>query len=327
MPREPRSILVIQLRRIGDVILTTPAVAALKKTYPKAAIDFLVEPPGAEALAGNPHLREIVVYDGRTIAGLLDIRRRRYDWVIDFLGNPRSALLTFCSGAAVKAGPAHVGHRWAYNMPLVQSSTTHYGALEKIRVLAPLGVASEDADSLPRVYLAEGAAPGNVVGLAPASRKDTRRWPAERFADLGKLLRARFGCELLVFWGPGERELAERVARLIGNGARATPETRSLAEAARLLAGCRLLVSNCAGLKHLAVAVGVPTVTVHGASDPVSWTPRDPRHLAVRRDELACIGCASNSCPTQIECLRDLEAERVFAAAKRLLETPAEAAR
>jgi heptosyltransferase III len=298
----------------------------LKKRYPKAALDILVEAPGAEALAGNPHLREIVVYDGDTLGKTLswigEIRRRKYDWVVDYLGNPRSAALTAFSGAAVKAGPAHVAHRWAYNTLLEQSSTTHYGALEKIRVLAPLGVPSDGVDFRPKVHLTKRKEPRNAVGLAPASRKDTRRWPAGRYAELGRMLRGRFGCEILVFWGPGERELAEEVARGVGEGARATPETKTLADAAELLADCRLLITNCSGTKHLAVALGVPTVTVHGASDPVSWNPPHPNHLVVRRDELPCIGCASNECPTQIECLRDLDAGRVFEAAKKLLDSP-----
>jgi ADP-heptose:LPS heptosyltransferase len=329
--KEPGSILVVQLRRIGDVILTTPAVAALKARYPKAALDFLVEAPGAEALQFNPHIREILVYDGScplsTMKWWSKIRSRGYDWVVDFLGTPRSAMLTFFSGAAVKAGPAHVGHSFWYNTPLTQSTTTHYGALEKIRLLERLGVSSRDADFLPKVYLARREEPKNVVGLIPASRKETRRWPAQRYADLGKLLRERFGCDIRVFWGPGERALAEEVAQKIGDGARATPETKNLTEAAKLLADCRLVVTNCNGPKHLAVALGVPTVTVHGASDPVSWTPNSPHHVFVRRDELPCIGCASNSCPTQIECLRDLPAERVFEAARKLLEAATEAKR
>ena len=103
--KDPGRILVIQLRRIGDVILTTPAVAALKARWPRAELDFLVEPAGAEALAGNPHIHELIVYRARGPLGALPwlrrVRRKRYDWVIDFMGNPRTAFLTSFSGAAV----------------------------------------------------------------------------------------------------------------------------------------------------------------------------------------------------------------------------------
>lgn len=304
------------------MILTTPAVAALKRRFPQATIDFLVEPPGAEALAGNPHIRTVHVYGGQGLAlaasWIAKIRSFAYDWVIDFLGNPRSAILTSLSRARLRAGPAHVAHRWAYNHLLAQSDTTRYAGLEKIRVLQSLGVPEDAASPLPAVYLAlEPRNPANRVGLVPASRRDTRRWPASSYARLGRLLRQRYGSEIIVFWGPGEKNLAEEVVREIGEGA-AAPETPTLRDAANQMVRCRLIITNCNGPKHLAVALGIPTVTIHGSSDPASWNPPDPKHLAVRLDELFCIGCGLNACPYNLECLRELPPERVLAAAETL---------
>ena len=143
-PAAPRSILVIQLRRLGDVVLTVPALEALKKRFPDAKLDFLVESPGAEAVAGHPAIDEILTYDAEGLFGALSwalrIRARRYDCVVDFLANPRTALITALSGAKVKAGPAHVARRWAYNLKLLQSKDTCYAALEKVRWLTALGV-------------------------------------------------------------------------------------------------------------------------------------------------------------------------------------------
>lgn len=320
----PRRILVVQLRRLGDVILTTQALAALKKRYPEATLDFLVEAPGAEAVAGHPAIHEVLVYDAdgalSALSWAMKIRARRYDWVIDFLANPRTALLTALSGAVVRAGPAHVRRRWAYNHLMVQPDKACYTGLEKVLWLSGLGVTAADAPDLPRLYMAEKPArPGNVVGLVPPSRQVTRRWPAASYAKLGRLLRDKHGCRLKVFWGPGEKALADEVVRGIGAGAEAIPETRTIADLAREIASCRLLVSNCAGPKHVAVALGVPTVTVHGSSDPVSWTPPHPDHLFVRLEELECIGCRSNVCPYNLECMTQLPPERVLAAVESLL--------
>lgn len=321
----PRSILVVQLRRLGDVILTTPALEALKKKYPGAKLDFLVEAPGAEAVAGHPAIDELLVYDADGALGALSwalkIRARRYDWVIDFLANPRTALLTALSGAKVKAGPAHVARRWAYNVRMVQSPQACYAALEKVRWLSALGITPEDAPELPRLMLAQRPMKvENVIGLVPPSRKETRRWPAPSYARLGRLLRDKHGCRIKVFWGPGEKGLADEVVHGIGAGAFAIEETRGIADLARELASCRVVVGNCAGPKHVALALGVPTVTIHGSSDPASWTPVHPDHLAVRLDELPCIGCRSNDCPYNLECMRQLPAERVLPAVERLLE-------
>lgn len=320
----PRSILVVQLRRLGDVILTTPALEALKKRHPGAKLDFLVEAPGAEAVAGHPAIDEVLVYDAgdawEALRWALKIRSRRYDWVIDFLANPRAALLTALSGAAVRAGPAHVARRWAYNRRMKQSPQACYAALEKVRWLAELGVRPGDAPELPRLYLAERPASlDNVVGLVPPSRKETRRWPAPSYARLGRLLRDKHGCRLKVFWGPGEKDLADEVVRGIGAGAEAVAPTRGIKDLARELVSCRVVVGNCAGPKHVAVALGVPTVTVHGSSDPASWTPVHPDHRFVRLEELPCIGCRSNECPYNLECMTQLPAERVLPAVEELL--------
>ncbi|MBI4061798.1 MAG: glycosyltransferase family 9 protein [Elusimicrobia bacterium] len=323
-PPQPRSILAVQLRRLGDVIMTVPALEALKKKFPAARLDFLVEGPGAEAVAGHPAIDRILAYDARdpwsAVRWMLDIRARRYDWVVDFLANPRTALLTAFSGAAVRAGPGHVARRWAYNRRMIQSPQACYAALEKVRWLSVLGIAPGDAPALPRLVLAERPARlENVIGLAPASRKETRRWPASWYARLGRLLRDKHGCALKVFWGPGEKYLADEVARGIGEGARPAPETRAIRELARELVSCRVLVGNCAGPKHLALALGVPTVTVHGSSDPSVWTPAHPDHRFVRLEELHCIGCRLNECPYNLECLRQLPAERVLPAVEELL--------
>ena len=112
-------ILVIQLYRIGDALLTTPAVKELKKNFPEAIVDFLAENPAAEILKGNPHIDHVIVYDKKSPWRFIrQIRAQKYDWVIDFLGTPRSAVLTALSGARLKAGLARVFHRWAYNHPL-----------------------------------------------------------------------------------------------------------------------------------------------------------------------------------------------------------------
>ncbi|MEK7384318.1 MAG: glycosyltransferase family 9 protein [Elusimicrobiota bacterium] len=323
-PQAPHSILVVQLRRLGDVILTTPALAALKKRYPGATLDFLVEAPGAEAVAGNPAIDSVLVYDAKggfdALSWALKIRARRYDWVIDFLANPRTALITALSGARVKAGPAHVARRWVYNHRMVQPAKACYAALEKVHWLSGLDVAASDAPPLPQIFLAPRPATlENIVGLVVASRKETRRWPTASYTRLARMLRDQHGCKIKIFWEAGQKALAEEVARGIGAGASVTPPTHTIAQLARELAACRVVVTNCAGPKHLAVALGVPTVTIHGSSDPVSWTPVHCDHRSVRLDELECIGCRLNKCPYHLECLRQLPAERVLPVVLELL--------
>src|SRR5262245_56379077 len=114
----PRKILVIQLRRVGDVIFTLPVIGALRKNFPESQIDFLVEKPAYGIVRLNAHLNETLVYDQtRPIRMISAIRSRGYDWVLDFLSNGRTWPISFFSGAPVKAalaGPAW--RRWAYTL-------------------------------------------------------------------------------------------------------------------------------------------------------------------------------------------------------------------
>ena len=110
------------------------------------------------------------------------------------------------------------------------------------------------------------------------------------------------------------------MAQGIGDGALASPETRTLAEMARFMAACRLIVTNCNGPKHVAVGLGIATLTIHGSSDAASWNPPHARHPFVRLDGLSCLACRLNECPTNMECMTQLSPERVFAAAGPLLE-------
>jgi ADP-heptose:LPS heptosyltransferase len=320
----PKKILVVQLRRLGDVVLTTPAVSALKRKYPKAKIDFLVEEMGAQALAGHPDIDEIIVYRSdhvlSDIQWAFKIRSRQYDWVIEFLANPRTALLTAISGATIKAGPAHVRRRWAYNQRMTQSQKTIYAANEKIHWLSVLGIPEEQIPTLPKLSIAQRPdRPTNVIGLVPPSRQLTRRWPASSYARLGRIIHQKYKMNMKIFWGPGEKSLAEEVARGIGPSATLIQETKTIADLAHEIATCRLIISNCSGPKHIAVGLGVPTVTIHGSSDPSAWTPQHPDHLFVRLEELECIGCRSNVCKYHLECLEQLPPEKVMSCVDQLM--------
>ena len=324
-------VLVIQLRRIGDILMATPALEALRRRHPEASIDVLAERPGDQVLEGNPDVDRVLVYEPeRPLAWLGRVRAERYDWVVDFLGNPRSALLTFASGAALRAGPAQVFHRWAYNRRLPESPVPLYSAEEKLFKLKGLDIPWPPS-VLPKIVLeesrlewargqAEGlGAAGRLLAICPASRRATRQWPAERFAALARLAAQRLGLVPVVFWGPGERPLAEAVAAA-APGARLAPETRHLKDLAALLKTAAVVVTNCNGPRHLAVAVGTPTLALHFSSDPRVWNPpSDPRFPYLRKEDLFCIGCRLNECPYRLECMTGLAPEDVFARLERLV--------
>ncbi len=325
----PKKILLIQLRQIGDVILSTPAAEVLKTNFPDAKLDFLTQPPSDQALLRNPAIDELLVYETpNPLKWLLLIRRRRYDLVIDLMSNPRSALLTALSGATIKAGPAYTHSAWAYNLKLRHKrGQKEYNPFFKIDLIGQLGLknifypypkcypAASDlvwAAGIAGKLVRDGR---QLIAFSPASRRITRQWPAEHYARLASLIAQKTKAAVLVLWGPGEKPLAESIVSAADDPfVFLSPETASLSRLSALLKQAGLLVSNCNGTKHIAQASGIPTLGIYGSSDPESWTPpADPKHRIVRNESIPCVPCRKNDCPVGVKCLKELYPDAVFA--------------
>lgn len=336
MAQNPSRILVIQLRRIGDALLATPAVKLLRATYPSARIDFLVEAPADQALRGNPDINEILLYDKRRpLRWLWEVRKRRYELVIDYMGNPRSGLLAFLSGAAVKAGPGNVFWTCVYNKIMPLGEPLVYSSAEKMRMLEHLGIKNHGISPLPSIYTEEEqrrwaedlfktlALPldKRAIAFAPASRKAARRYPPRHYAELAKMIVSKLDRPVLLVTGKGEEAVAEEIAAAAGHRVYSLAPTPSIRHLAALFSQCALLVSNCNGPKHIAIAAGIPTLTIHGGSDPAAWTPAGfTEHQFIINSSPACIPCRKNECPRgNLACLEGLPPAAVYA---RILEMP-----
>lgn len=315
--------LIVQLRQIGDVVLTTPIPHILKEARPDCHVAFLTERPSDQLLAENPHVDEVILNDRKgtwrdtlRLAGAL--RARRFDAALDFMGNPRSALLTFLSGAPVRVSYPAKGRGLLYTHRV--APTRAYAVEIKKRLLAPLGI--ESPRNRPEVFLSEeeqvagrerrvgllgGAA--RLVTVDPSHRRATRRWPATHYGEVCRRLRAELDAAPVVLWGPGEEADAEAVVAASGGTAVAAPPTR-LREMAALIGAADLHLGNCSAPRHLAVAVGTPTFTILGATS-AGWTHPSPEHTQTALG-LPCQPCNRNECGRDFACLRDLGPEAVF---------------
>jgi ADP-heptose:LPS heptosyltransferase len=337
----PQKILIIQLRRIGDVIFTLPVIKVLRENFPEARIDFLVEKPSDQFVRLNACLNETLVYEkGRPVRWLREIRSRRYDLVLDFLANGRTLMLTFCSGARQKVaftGPW--GRRLAYNH-LARATPNAYIVEQKLDVLRSLGlkVGSWGWDiRLPAAdtqwakdFLKEKAVGSAraLVAMAPASRRESRRWLPERFSEVAKGLLSK-GCDVLFLWGPGEKEYIEDIARRAGDagpGRKVIPPDTPVLRLAALIQSSSVALTVENGPKNLAVALGVPSVNIVGPNNPGSFNPlSDPAHVVLRDETLGCLGCELNVCPTHHECMENISSDKVLQEIERLLSRPAAA--
>lgn len=342
----PNRILFIRLKAIGDVVLCTPLVRALRKAYPAARLDLLTDAAPASLLKHNPHLTTLLTAPpkGASLGGqwrfLKGLRQNRYDLVFDLFGNPRSAWMTFLSGAPARAGYAYRGRKWAYTHRVPMNRTRKYQVEVNLDVLRYLGIPDDGIGT--EIFLTDGEKAwgescldglglqkggGPRVGLNPTGTWSAKRWPAASWRELAQAL-SQTGIRPLLLTGPGDGALADEVTRGLGERVALAPPT-DLRQSASLIAGLDLLIGNDGAPQHIAQALGTRSLTLFGPTWGISWNkPGDPRHRLMQ-DPPPCGPCDRTLCPnpphpasgvpSYLECLTRLTPEKVLEAARPLL--------
>jgi ADP-heptose:LPS heptosyltransferase len=288
--RPPAKVLLIQLRRIGDAVLVTPALDALGKDWPEARLHLLTSDPVPDLFAGDSRISVLWTRPSRRgLKGLaLDLRRERFDVVFDFQSLPLTALLArFTRGYAVGFGKR--GRTWLYHRPVSLSAHrgTDYAADHKLDLLRAVGL--DPRLGAPRLEPpaspsgAWGELPaGARVALVPVSPRPHKRWALPRFVESARRLHALTGAVFLVAGGPGEGHVLSRVAAGLEGVPHRVREFERLAPFAAALSEARLFLGNDNGPRHVAAALGVATLAYFGPQNPSHWTPpRSPLHRVI----------------------------------------------
>ena len=288
-----QNVLIIQLRQLGDILLSTPVIRAIKSEWPDARVSFLSHPMGRLILDGNPLLHQHLVMPTEGVLQqakfLSHLRQNRFSLVFDFMGNPRSALATLMTGAPVRVGMKST-RDWAYTKVLPRISGDDYIVKEKFRLLSACGLTPVDQRLMltwgerdlvgPLAWIAEhqGFRDSPMrVALSPTHRRENRRWSARNWACLADQLVGRFGAGVVWVWGPGEEEEVKAIQSLCTAKTWMAPKT-SFKELAAMIAQCELFIANSNGPSHVAVAVNTPSIQLHGPTDAPSWSPLTERH-------------------------------------------------
>ncbi|MEX2170560.1 MAG: glycosyltransferase family 9 protein [Pirellulales bacterium] len=282
----PERILLVRLSAIGDVIHGLPALNALRDAFPRAFITWIVEGRSAELLEGHPALDQVVLLPRgwwRSLTQVRQLRRKlreyRFDTTVDLQCLTKSALVAWLSGAPRRLGAAGRNGRelskW-FNNVLTPVAARH--VIEHyLGLLEPLGISSpqvrfdlpereDEADFAAETLEDMGLALGKFVVLNPGAGWPSKLWPAERYGALAQQLARHHGLASLALWGGAdELPLAERIVDSSGGHAVLAPAT-SLRQLAAVTRRAALFVGSDTGPMHLAVAVGVPTVSLHGVS-------------------------------------------------------------
>ena len=304
----PRQVLLVQLRRLGDVVLTTALLEDLRRAFPHTPVDFLVGDGAAPLLEHHALIRDRLVYDrGHPLHTWRSVRARRYDWIIDPQSSPRTAPLALVSRSPVRAGFAVRGWGWVYTHRLPRAGRAiEYVARERQRLLEMLGVtvgAPKTSLSLTaheRTVGRELLASHGIRADAPAAAlvlsagESAKEWPPGHFAMLAGALVGE-GVQPVVFEMPGDAAKASRTAEGSRGLTRiAVPRLRDFMSA---LAACDVLVSADTGPAHIATALHVPRVTIFGPEPPAAWAPADPLVIALRAVSARDLGIVPKSDP------------------------------
>ncbi|MFO7949436.1 MAG: glycosyltransferase family 9 protein [Candidatus Fermentibacteraceae bacterium] len=308
-PEELQSIgriLLIQYKPFGDVLLNTGYMPELRRHFPEARIDFLVQEPYRTVLVDNPWLddllpmrklkRDTIPYLRERLRVVRMVRSRGYHVVVDMLRGPGSAQITLFSGARYRLGWRLRRWNWVYNYQVKRDNQRYY-ARSKFDLLAPLGIREvphglyyrvrpESQEYVGRWLRREGLDHGRMVTISPASPLARKQWRPECFSKLGDMIVRRLERPVVLLWGPGERELSELVAEGMETRPYLAPPT-SFNQAGAMLRRSAAYAGNDGGINHLAVAMETPSVAVFGpTSNPRKWTAWHlPRHAFLRNWE------------------------------------------
>jgi len=321
------NVLVTRLRYLGDVILTTPAVEALKKRYPEAKIYYLAEKPYGEILERNPNIEKVFsigtgFFD--MLKAVVELRRLGILAAVDLFYNPRSAWICYLSKIPIRFGGSRKWRKRFYSEHFSVPDSVKSAVMHHVYALKDLDVELEAG--MPRVFLSteelddasrllKGLIPkrrgGPLIALHPGAKWQSKRWKAEYFAELAGRVSDRLNADVLILTGPGDEDLASLVSGMSTGNTHVIPYL-TIRKTASLISLCDALVANDGGIVHLSVALSTPTLALFGPTDPEIWFPYSGRgSYKVLSLGKGCSPCNLHYCEDR-SCLDDMTPDIVF---------------
>ncbi len=334
-----RKILLLRPRRLGDIILTTPAVRALRQSFPAASITYLVETPYRRLVDGRELVDEVVALPPRSspaylIRIILKLRRRGYDLLVDFHGGPRSAVIAFFSGARLRVGYKTKYKAWIYHRRVsrsrpegpIHSVANHLNLVRAVGLeitddfpLYVPGSTAEERDKAEAFWQGWSLGSSRVLAVHISAGNRFRDWGQENLVRfLNKILLIPGITPLLV----GSEEDIAREKQILTSLQRPVPSVVgkvSLGELIAFLERVDAFVGPDSGPMHLAAALKRPVVALFGPTLPAHFAPWKTQTIILERP-LPCRPCRQRSCPeTDYPCIREISPDEAVAATLSLL--------
>ena len=336
-----KRVLVVRLRSIGDTVLATPSLIALRRFLPDAQIDVLLEDWVAPVLEGFEAVDNILTVSRKSKKSRFEtarkIRRNRYDVAFNLHGGTTATFFVRVSGAPHRVGFAHYSYKFLYNHLLSSSadfwhSNILHSAEQQLALLGFVGVPVEDRPKS-RLTVTEKARtsieeklesavrnPKSQIALFhPVAATDTKQWATENFARTAEFLSEK-GFQIVAVATKKEREVLENLKKL-AKVPILTFDDLSLPEITALAARASIFVGNDSGIAHIAAAVNAPSVVIFGSSNRNHWRPWTDAPHEIVYEKMPCQPCAGFFCKEfdKPECISRVMVSKVTQAAERVL--------
>ncbi|MBM3249034.1 MAG: lipopolysaccharide heptosyltransferase II [Candidatus Omnitrophica bacterium] len=338
-----KRVLIVRTDRIGDVILSTPAIRAVKDFYPNSFVAVMVSPYAKEIIEGNPYADEVIIYDKdkvhksvfASIRFANQLKKRKFDLAIILHPTNRVNLVSYFARI-----PERVGYNRKMGFLLTKKldDKKHLGEKHEMEysldVIRAIGIESKEKELFMPIklesenWLEDMLAKNRIlnqdrlIAIHPAASCPSKIWPQESFAKISdKLIEA--GYKIIVVAGPKDKKIANKVAEKISYPVLNLAGDTSVSHLASILKRCKLFISNDSGPVHIASAVGTPVISIFGRNQkglsPLRWGPLGIKDKFLHKD-VGCIECLAHNCKKEFTCLKAIKVEDVLKAVEEILK-------
>lgn len=338
-----KKILIARLDRIGDVVLSTPVIKALRDAYPDSHIAMMVRPYAREIVEGNPYLNEVIIYDKdgdhKGIAGnykfIQELKEKKFDIAVILHPTNRTHLALSLAGIPERIGyDKKAGFLLTRRIPHTKQFGMKHEIDYTLGILKYVGI----EPSTRALYMPTSSASERkiedifkenrvkdseiIVVISPGASCASKRWGVESFADVANGLIERYVARIIIIAGSVDKYFGDRLASLITAGCINLSGKTGIGDIASLLKRASLFISNDSGPVHIGCAVGIPVIAIFGRSDrglsPERWGPSGSRDRALHKS-VGCDICYAHNCKVGFKCLDSIKPEEVLEAAEKIL--------
>jgi len=315
-------ILITRLDSIGDVVLSTPILKPIKKRYPNAIINYLLSSQSQDIILGNPSVDEVIVYDApwHFSKGIVEdvknylkilrlLRRKKYDLVLDLEGNAKSIFfISFMSKAPVRVSRDWTGGGYLLTKAVPWHEKKHMVEYQA-DVARAIGVEINDYEPLinlgpkEKEYVDMVFKQNNIKSekflsiLSIGTRRVTKCWPPERFAEIGDWMIRSFDARIVITGAPNEMKIAKGIRDIMEEDACVLAgKTKSLKQLAAVMERASLVIGNDSGPMHIASAMKTPSISLFSSGLPSEYRPYGNIHLFIQKGNIDCRPCAERKC-------------------------------